>query len=161
MPFEPTPEHAREIDEIIGRYPNKQAACLPLLHLCQEQEGWCSDDVIAFVAQRLELPTSHVVGVVTFYTLFNQKPVGKHQLWVCRTLPCALRGGEDILHYCEKRLGIHEGETTSDGLVTLRSAECLASCATAPMMQIDKDYHEDLTPERVDEILLKLGANLR
>ncbi len=161
MPFEPTPERAREIEEIIGRYPNKQAACLPLLHLCQEQEGWCSDDVIAFVAQRLELPTSHVVGVVTFYTLFNQKPVGKHQLWVCRTLPCALRGGESILHYCEKRLGIHDGETTSDGLVTLRSAECLASCASAPMMQLDKDYHEDLTPERVDEILMKLGANLR
>lgn len=161
MPFEPTSERAREIDEIIGRYPIKQAACLPLLHLCQEQEGWCSDDVIAFVAQRLDLPTSHVVGVVTFYTLFNQKPVGKHQLWVCRTLPCALRGGEDILHYCEKRLGIHDGETTADGLITLRSAECLASCATAPMLQLDKKYHEDLTPERVDEILMKLGANLR
>jgi NADH-quinone oxidoreductase subunit E len=161
MPFEPTPERAREVEEIIGRYPMKQAACLPLLHLCQEQEGWCSDDVIAWVAQKLDLPTSHVVGVVTFYTLFNQKPVGKHQLWVCRTLPCALRGGEDILHYCEKRLGIHDGETTKDGLITLRSAECLASCASAPMLQLDKDYHENLTPERVDEILLKLGANLR
>lgn len=161
MPFEPTPERAREIDEIIGRYPMKQAACLPLLHLAQEQEGWCSDEVIAWVAQKLDLPTSHVVGVVTFYTLFNQKPAGKHQVWVCRTLPCALRGGEDILHYCEKRLGIHDGDTTPDGAVTLRSAECLASCATAPMMQVDKDYHENLTPERVDEILLKLGAKLR
>jgi NADH-quinone oxidoreductase subunit E len=161
MPFEPTPERAREIDEIVGRYPIKQAACIPVLHACQEQEGWCSDDVIAWVARKLDLPTSHVVGVVTFYTLFNQKPVGKHQLWVCRTLPCALRGGEDILHYCEKRLGIHEGETTPDGLVTLKSAECLASCSTAPMMQIDKDYHENLTPERVDEILQSLGAKLR
>ncbi len=161
MPFEPTPERAKEIEEILSRYPLKQAACLPLLHLCQEQEGWCSEEVIDFVARRLELPTAHVVGVVTFYTLFNQKPVGKHQIWVCRTLPCALRGGEDLLHHCEHRLGIHDGETTPDGLITLRSAECLASCATAPMMQVDKAYHENLTPEGLDEILTKLGANLR
>jgi NADH-quinone oxidoreductase subunit E len=153
MPFEPSPERTREIDEIISRYPMKQAACIPLLHLCQEQEGWCSEEVIDWVARRLGLSTAHVQGVVTFYTLFNQKPVGRHQVWVCRTLPCALRGGEDILHYCEKRLGIHEGETSGDGAITLRSAECLASCATAPMMQVDKDYHENLTPERVDEIL--------
>ncbi len=161
MPFEPTPERAKEIDEILGRYPNKMAACLPVLHACQEQNGWCSEEVIAWVAQRLELGTAHVQGVVTFYTLFNQKPVGKHQVWVCRTLPCALRGGENLLHHCEKRLGIHEGETTKDGLVTLRSAECLASCGTGPMMQVDKDYHENLTPERVDEVLTSLGCTLQ
>jgi NADH-quinone oxidoreductase subunit E len=102
-----------------------------------------------------------VTGVVTFYTLFNQSPVGKHQVWVCRTLPCALRGGENILEHCERRLGIHAGETTKDGAITLRSAECLASCASAPMMQVDRDYHENLTPERVDEILSSLGATLR
>jgi ABC-type transport system substrate-binding protein len=86
----------------------------------------------------------------------NQKPVGKHQVWVCRTLPCALRGGVDVLHHCERRLGIHAGETTADGKITLRSAECLASCGTAPMMQVDKNYYENLTPEAVDRILDQL-----
>lgn len=160
MPFEPTPERARQIDEILGRYPNKQAACIPVLHACQEQERFCSDEVVDWVARKLEIPAAHVKGVVTFYTLFNQQPVGKHEVWVCRTLPCALRGGEDLLHHCEKRLGIHAGQTTPDGAITLRSAECLASCATAPMMQVDKDYHEDLSFERVDSILESLGAKL-
>jgi NADH-quinone oxidoreductase subunit E len=161
MPFQPTPERAREIDDIVGRYPLKQPACIPVLHVCQEQVGYCSEDVIEWVARRLDLPTSHVLGVVTFYSLLNQHPVGKHQVWVCRTLPCALRGSESILERCEKRLGIHAGETTADGKVTLRTAECLASCGTAPMMQVDKAYHENLTPGRVDEILASLGATLR
>ena len=160
-PFEPTPELVRAIEDILTRYPNKMAACIPALHACQDSYGWCSPEVIEYVAKLLDLPTAHVTGVVTFYTLFNQKPVGKHQVWVCRTLPCALRGGEDLLHHCEKRLGIHQGETTADGQVTLRSAECLASCGTAPMMQVDKDYHENLTKERVDEILSSLGARLK
>ncbi len=160
MPFEPTQELTREIDDILSRYPNKMAACIPVLHACQAQNNWVSPEVIDFVARRLDLSTAHVQGVVTFYTLFNQHPVGKHQVWVCRTLPCALRGGEDLLSHCEKRLGIHQGETTKDGAVTLRSAECLASCGTAPMMQVDKDYHENLTTERVDEILESLGAKL-
>ena len=117
-----------------------------------------SEDVIAFTAEKLSLPTSHVKGVVTFYTLFNQHPVGKHQVWVCKTLPCALRGSDDVLRQCEKRLGIRVGETSKDGKVTLRTAECLASCGTAPMMQVDKEYFENLTPERVDEILTRLTS---
>jgi NADH-quinone oxidoreductase subunit E len=156
MPFALSPERERKLKEILERYPTKMAATLPLLHLCQDQEGYVSSEVIEFVSKRLDLPTAHVEGVVTFYTLFNQRPVGKHQVWVCRTLPCALRGAQDLIAHCEKRLGIHVGETTSDGKVTLRTAECLASCGTAPMMQIDRDYHENLVPERVDEILKKL-----
>jgi len=156
MAFALTEDRERELQDVLTRYPTKMAACIPALHLCQDQNGWVSDDVIAFVAQRLELPTSHVKGVVTFYTLFNQKPVGKHQVWVCRTLPCALRGANDVLRQCEQRLGVKAGETTRDGKVTLRTAECLASCGTAPMMQVDKDYYENLTPERVDEILARL-----
>ena len=156
MSFALTPERERELEEILGRYPTKMAACLPLLHLCQEQNGWISDEVIAYVATRLELSTAHVKGVVTFYTLYNQHPVGKHQVWVCKTLPCALRGAGDVLAQCEKKLGIHAGETTPDGKVTLRTAECLASCGTAPMIQVDKDYFENLTPAKVDEILEKL-----
>ena len=156
MPFALTPERERELDDILSRYPTKMAATLPLLHLCQEQNRWVDDDVIHFVSERLELSTAHVRGVVTFYTLYNQEKPGKHQVWVCKTLPCALRGAGDVLHQCEKKLGIKAGETTPDGKVTLRTAECLASCGTAPMMQVDKEYFENLTPERVDEILKKL-----
>lgn len=159
MPFALTAERERELDEVLRRYPTKMAACIPALHLCQDQNGWISDEVVDYVAHRLDLPPAHVKGVVTFYTLFNQKPVGKHQVWVCRTLPCALRGGVEVLKHCERRLGIHAGDTTPDGKITLRSAECLASCGTAPMMQVDKDYFENLTMEKVDEILRKLSED--
>jgi NADH-quinone oxidoreductase subunit E len=156
MPFALTPERERELADILTRYPTKMAACIPLLHLCQEQNGYIDDDVIAWVSTRLDLPPSHVKGVVTFYTLFNQHKVGKHQLWVCRTLPCALRGAGELLAHCEKRLGIKAGETTADGKITLRTAECLASCGTAPMMQVDKDYHENLSVADVDTLLDRL-----
>jgi NADH-quinone oxidoreductase subunit E len=158
MAFVLSDDREKKLAELLGRYPTKMAACIPLLHLCQEQNGWISPDVIDFVAARLDLSAAHVQGVVTFYTLFNQHPVGKHQVWVCRTLPCALRGSGAILEHCKKKLGIGEGETTADGAITLRTAECLASCGTAPMMQVDKDYYENLTLERVDEILDALRA---
>lgn len=154
--FSLTPEREKQAEAILARYPTRQAACIPLLHLCQEQQGWISDDVMEWVARRLDMSAAQVKGVVTFYTLFNQKPVGKHQIWVCRTLSCALRGADRVLHHCEKRLGIQAGETTPDGKITLRTAECLASCGTAPMMQVDREYHENLTIERVDEILDRL-----
>jgi NADH-quinone oxidoreductase subunit E len=156
MPFTLTPERDRELDEILKRYPTRMAACIPALHLCQDQHGWVSDEVVLWVAHRLDLPPAHVKGVVTFYTLFNQHPVGKHQVWVCRTLPCALRGAGEVLHHCEKKLGIKPGETTPDGKITLRTAECLASCGTAPMVQVDKEYHENLTPQTLDALLEKL-----
>jgi len=157
MAFALSEERERELGQILSRYPNKMAACIPVLHLCQEaNNNWVSDEVIAFVAERLELSTAHVKGVVTFYTLFNQEPPGKHQVWVCRTLSCALRGSDNILAHCEKKLGIHAGETTKNGRVTLRTAECLASCGTAPMMQVDRTYYENLSTEEVDRILDRL-----
>ena len=156
MAFALTPERESALQELLTRYPTKMAVTLPLLHLCQEQESWISQDIIQFVAQRLDLPASHVQGVVTFYTLYNQHPVGKHQVWVCKTLPCALRGAYDVLAQCEKKLGVKPGETTKNGKVTLRTAECLASCGTAPMMQVDKEYHENLTAPQVDQILSRL-----
>lgn len=156
MPFALSADREQKLTEILTRYPTKMAATIPLLHLCQEQNGWISEDVVHFVAHRLDVPPAHVQGVVTFYTLFNREPVGRHQVWVCRTLPCALRGADGILHHCEKKLGIKPGETTADGAITLRTAECLASCGTAPMMQVDRDYHENLTLEKVDAILEKL-----
>ena len=154
--FALSPEREKHVEEILARYPNPKAACIPVLHVCQEQNGWISEEVMQFVADRLSLSTAHVKGVVTFYTLFNKEPVGKHQVWVCRTLSCALRGSDEILHHCEKRLGITPGQTTKDGKVTLRTAECLASCGTAPMMQVDKDYYENLTTAEVDRILDRL-----
>jgi len=154
MAFALNAEQNQKLEQILSRYPNKMAACIPVLHLCQDANGaWVSEEVIEFVAMKLDLPTAHVKGVVTFYTLFNQQPVGKHQVWVCRTLSCALRGSDQILAHCEKRLGCHVGETSKDGKVTLRTAECLASCGTAPMMQVDKTFHENLTLEQVDRIL--------
>jgi NADH-quinone oxidoreductase subunit E len=154
--FALSPDREKHVEEILSRYPNRQAACIPLLHVCQEQNGWISDEIVEWVAARLDLSAAHVKGVVTFYTLFNKEPVGKHQVWVCRTLSCALRGADEILHHCEKRLGVHVGHTTKDGKVTLRTAECLASCGTAPMIQVDKDYYENLTTAEVDRILDRL-----
>jgi NADH-quinone oxidoreductase subunit E len=130
------------------------------LHLCQNANGnWLSPEAIQFVADRLELSSAHVKGVVTFYSLFNEHPPGKHQVWVCRTLSCALRGSDAILEHCQKRLGVAVGGTTADGRFTLRTAECLASCGTAPMMQVDKTYYETLTPEKVDHILDRLAKD--
>ena len=160
MPIAVTAEREKEVERILARYANRQAALIPVLHVYQDEKGWLDDDTIQSVATRLGLSAAHVKGVVTFYTLFNQHPVGEHQVWVCRTLSCALRGSDAILHHCEKRLGIHPGETTRDGKVTLRTAECLASCGTGPMMQVDKDYYENLTPDAVDQVLTKLGATL-
>lgn len=157
MTFALSPERDKELKDILSRYPNKMAACLPVLHLAQEQNGgWVSNEAVAWVAETLDLPTAHVFGVATFYTLYNLEPIGEHQIWVCRTLSCALNGAEEILAHCEKRLGVHVGETTADGKVTLWTAECLAACGYAPMMQVDKEYHENLTTEEVDVILDRL-----
>src|SRR4030095_1353552 len=154
MAFVLSEEHERELTEILARYPNKMAACIPALHLCQNANGnWLSPDAIQLVADLLELSPAHVKGVVAFYSLFNEHPPGKHQIWVCRTLSCALRGSDEILAHCEKRRKVKQCETTKDGKITLRPAECLASCGTAPMMQVDKKYYENLTIAEVDKIL--------
>jgi NADH-quinone oxidoreductase subunit E len=153
MPFALSADREREMTEILARYPTRRAATIPLLHLCQDQDGYVSEEAMVFVADKVGTSAAQVKGVVTFYTLFNTEPVGKHQVWVCKTLSCALRGAQDIIGHCEKKLGVHIGETTKDGKVTLRTAECLASCGTAPMMQVDKKYYENLTPAEVDKIL--------
>jgi NADH-quinone oxidoreductase subunit E len=158
MTFALTSERERDLEVLLLKYPTKAAACIPLLHLCQAQQGHIDDAVIEFVGARLALAPAKVKGVATFYSLYNRKPVGEHQVWVCKTLACALRGAGSVLHQCEQKLGIRAGETTPDGKVTLRTAECLASCGTAPMMQVDREYFENLTPERIDEILTRLTS---
>ena len=157
MAFALSPEREKDFAEILERYPNKMAACIPVLHLCQDaNDNWVSPEVVEFVSSRLDLSPAHVEGVVSFYSLFNQAPPGKHQVWVCRTLSCALRGSESGLKHCQERLGIKPGETTSDGKITLRTAECLAACGQGPMMQVDKDYFENLTIDEVNKILDRL-----
>jgi len=156
MPFALTPERQREMADIVSRYPKPSAAAIPLLQLCQEQEGRVTDEVIAFVADKLQLAPAQLKGVASFYSLLREEPVGEHQVWVCRTLSCALKGSDRILAECEKKLGIRAGETTPDGKVTLRTAECLASCGTGPMMQVDGRYYENLTAVEVSRILDRL-----
>jgi NADH-quinone oxidoreductase subunit E len=158
MTFALTPERELKVDELLARYPTKRAACIPLLHLCQEQNGWVSDEVIAFVAKRLDLETSQVKGVVTFYTMFHQKPVAPNVVWVCRTLMCDAMGGKAIQDHLEKRFGCHSGGTSRDGKFTLLKAECLAACGQAPMIQLNDEFHENLNVETLDNILDEVSA---
>ena len=153
MPFSLTPERQETLQDILTRYPNKMAATIPLLHLCQEQNGWVSDEAVDYVATTLELPTAHVFGVVTFYTLFWTHPMGKHHVWVCRTLSCALNGSDEVLERCKMKLGIDVGQTSDDGKFTLVELECLGSCGTAPVALMDEDLHENLTPDRICSLI--------
>lgn len=141
---------------IIRRYPEgkQKSALLPLLHLAQvESEGWLPVPVMDRVAEILHIQPIEVYEVASFYTMFHTKPVGKCLIEVCRTSSCWLRGAYDIIHHIENKLGIKEGETTPDGKFTLRAVECLGSCGTAPMLQIGETYHENLTKEKVDQLI--------
>lgn len=155
-PFALTPERVERIDRIVARYPRKLAAMLPVLWVVTEEKGWISPDAMEWVAERLECSPAKVQAVVTFYTMFDDRPVGKYKLQVCRTLSCELMGARTIIDHLRERLGIESGETTEDGLFTLQEVECLASCGTAPMMQCNLKFYEHLTPERIDALLDEL-----
>ncbi|CDM64434.1 NADH-quinone oxidoreductase subunit NuoE [Pyrinomonas methylaliphatogenes] len=148
-----SPEVEAEIDRHIAKYPVKRSAILPIMFIVQRERGYLDAAGIAYIARRLDLTITDVWEVATFYTMINLKPVGKYHIQVCRTLSCQLLGAEKIVEHISKRLGIKPGETTPDGRFTLSWVECLGSCGTAPAMQIGFDYYENLTPERVDEIL--------
>lgn len=146
-------------NKIIARYPadRKKSALIPLLHLAQaEFEGWLSSDSMDYVAGLLGILPIEVYEVASFYSMFNLKPVGKCLLEVCRTAPCWLRGADDLVEYLEKKLKIKVGETTPDGMFTLKTVECLGSCGTAPMLQCGSDYYENLTSEKADSLIEKL-----
>jgi NADH-quinone oxidoreductase subunit E len=153
MAFTLTPERDEAANQLIKRYPVPRAACIPILHLCQQQLGWVSPEAIDFVAQKLGMTTSQVQGVVTFYTSFHQEPVAPNVVWVCRTLSCDLRGGKILQEHLEKKLGCSPGHTSKDGKFTLKKAECLAACGQAPMVQINDEYYENLTLEELDRII--------
>ena len=156
MALEFSPETLKKVQEAITRYPKKEAAMLPVLCLAQEEFGYLSQDAIEYVAEIMGLPPARVYGVVTFYTMRHTKPIGKYHIQVCRTLSCALLGAEKVAALLKARLGVEVGETTPDGKFTLSEVECLASCGTGPMMQINEDYYENLTGKKVEEILLSL-----
>ena len=149
-------ETLKQFDEVVSRYPEKKSAILPVLYIAQKEFGHLSQETIEYVAKLMAIPAAHLYGIVTFYTMFNMKPVGRHHLQVCRTLPCALLGSERITNYLKKKLGINLGETTPDGKFTLSEVECLASCDTAPVMQINDDYCENLSEEKIDKVIENL-----
>src|SRR5215475_6502383 len=153
MALEFSPATLQKFTELVQRYPRKEAALVPVLSLAQREFGHLSAAAIDYVATIMQLPVARVYGVVSFYTMLNMKPIGRHHIQVCRTLPCALNGAEKITAFIKAKLGIEVGQTTADGKFTLSEVECLASCGTAPMMQINDAYYENLTEARVTEIL--------
>ena len=145
-----------EIDRTIALYPERQAAMLPVLWTVQREAGWISPDAMVWVGERLGCSAAAVQAVVTFYTMFDEQPVGRWKLQVCRTLSCELMGARAVIDRIRERLGIEPGETTEDGEFTLQEVECLASCGTGPMMQCNLKFYENLTPERIDALLDEL-----
>jgi len=156
MPFAFNDDSERQFQWLLTRYPTKQACLLPGFRLVEAQQGFVDDAAKDYLAERLGLTPAFVHGVFTFYTHYRRPGDGKHVIQVCRTLPCALRGAARILEAFKQELGIGVGQTTPDGLFSLKLVECLGSCATAPVAQINDDYFEDLTPEKVKEIVAAL-----
>ncbi|TDB66009.1 NADH-quinone oxidoreductase subunit NuoE [Arundinibacter roseus] len=154
-----TPERLAKVKEIIARYPEgrQKSALLPVLHLAQEQWGWLSSEVMDQVAELLSIEPIEVYEVATFYTMFHLQPVGKHVIEYCRTGPCCLMGAEGVYDHLQARLGIKTGQTTPDGLFTLKEVECLAACGWGPVFQIREKYYMNLTNEKVDSILDELS----
>ena len=151
-----SPEKLKEVQEIIGRYPEgkQRSAVIPVLHLAQQEfGGWLSTQTMDYVASLLNMLPIEVYEVASFYSMYNLRPVGKYMFEVCQTGPCMLNGSDQVIQYIYDKLGIRPGETTADGLFTLKTVECLGACGYAPMMQLGKNYREHLTKEKVDQII--------
>lgn len=149
------PEWETWAAELKAEFPQANTALLPLLHRIQAQEGWLSDETLADVARLLELPEPYVESVVSFYTLFFRRDVGRRVIHVCVGLSCALHGCDELMHNLEQRLGIHEGQTTADGEVTLLEAECLAACDLAPVAQVNLEFVGPVPPDQAETLLTK------
>ncbi len=149
-------ETKQRFDELVKRYPEKRSALIPILHEVQAEVGYLSPEAIEWVAAYLGLSPADVMSVASFYDMLNLEPVGKHMIYVCHNLTCSLLGAEGVIRHLEGRLGIRMGETTPDGLISLKRMECLASCGTAPAIQIDGIFYERVTPQTLDELLEKL-----
>lgn len=146
----------REIDGHLAKYPVARSAILPLMFIVQRERGYLDPPGVAYLAKRLSLRITDIWEVATFYSMLHTEPVGKYHIQICRTLSCKIRGAGKITEHCSEKLGIKPGETTTDGRFTISEVECLGSCGTAPMFQINFDYHENLTPEKIDQIFSSL-----
>jgi len=153
-------EELKKIEELKRHYPQGKAVLLPVLWMIQEKYGWISTDSMKFAGDLLGISYEHILGVVSFYTMFNEHPVGKYNLQVCTNVACMLRGGYELFKYISDKLGIKNKETTSDGMFTIEEVECLGSCATAPMMQVNnKEYYENLTTKKIDDLIKDFQNN--
>ncbi len=148
-----------EVDDILSRYPVKRSALLPLLNLAQREEGYVSEAAMRDIAKVLELTPPQVFETVTFYTMFNLKPIGTFHLQVCKSLMCALVGSDTVVGWIKNKIGIAPGQTTEDKKFTLSVVECLGSCGTGPMMQVNDDYYEQLTEEKLGQVLDDLAKD--
>ena len=153
QPVEFSPAARQEAEAIIARYPARDSATLPILHLAQREFGYISPAVEHLVAALLQRPVTEIHGVVTFYTMFHQKPLGRYHIQICRNISCWLKNAPGLLEHLKKRLGIDVGETTPDGKFTLSEVECLAHCEYAPAMQVNDDIVGDLTKEKIDQLI--------
>jgi NADH-quinone oxidoreductase E subunit len=157
------PEVLKEVEEIVARYPTRQAALLPVLWVAQREFGFIGYEAIEYVAELMGLPPSHVYSVVSFYTMFKPKPEGRFVIQVCTNISCSLGGADEIVSFLKEELGIGIGETTPDGVFTLKTVECLACCEQAPVVQINEDNHFKVTREGLKKLLedLRSGAEAR
>ena len=146
----------QKVKELSERYPNSKSAIMPALYIAQEELGWCSDQAYRWVSDRLGLATAHVIGVATFYTMYYKKPVGRYHIQVCRTLSCAICGAQNLSAHIKKRFGLESGEVSQDGNWSFEEVECLGSCGTAPMVEINDVYFENLNVEKLENLLERI-----
>ncbi|MDQ3020717.1 MAG: NAD(P)H-dependent oxidoreductase subunit E [Bacteroidota bacterium] len=148
------------VQDYISKYPKPMAAIMPVLWMIQDKYGWISVEAMRYVGELLDLPADHVLGVATFYTMYFKKPMGKYHLQICTNVSCMLCGGYEIFNHISGKLGIKNKEITSDGMFSIEEVECLGSCGTAPMLQINnKEYYENLTTDSVDKLLSELSKS--
>jgi NADH-quinone oxidoreductase subunit E len=158
--FEFTPENQEQFLEILNRYPRKRAAMLPTLHLAHQQQGFITPEVEQYVGRILEVPLVDVREILTFYTLFFRRPMGRHHIRLCMSISCWIRGASQIKDHLDRTMGVPSGEITPDGSFSWEAVpDCLGACELAPMMQLDKDYHGNLTPDKVEHILAEAPGN--
>ncbi|MBS1262406.1 MAG: NADH-quinone oxidoreductase subunit 2 [Calditrichaeota bacterium] len=153
MAYELSAENQQRVKEVAARYPHNMSAILPALHIVFAERGWIDREACDHVAELLDVPPIHVYEAMTFYTYFPRKPVGKYHIQLCHNIACNLRGAENLIEYMRDKHGIEEDRVTGDGLFCLHRVECLGACGGAPMMQVNDDYYENLSPEKIEELI--------
>jgi NADH-quinone oxidoreductase subunit E len=148
-----------KFDQVTSRYPLKRSAIVPLLLFAQDEIGYITDEAIEEIAQRVGVRPIEVIEDIGYYSMLHRSPIGKYNFQVCTNISCLLRGGEEMLEYCSKKLGIGHKQTTADGKFSLEEVECLGACCGAPAMQVNYDFYEDLTPVKIDALIEKLREN--